>query len=485
VPSDWSIGAGQTARGDRAVARRDRGVARGDGGVAGRDLHLSIDEQDGRGAGLERALRAAIRDGSLAAGTRLPSTRALAADLGWARGTVAGAYSQLVAEGWLSARAGAGTVVAAGREIAPADVRKQIAERRPRYDLRTGSPDVASFPRGPWAAALRHALREAPDEALRLGDPRGRIELRTALAAYLGRARGVVADPQRIVLCAGYVQALGLLTAVMGRTVAMEDPCLRLHREVVASAGRRVVPLPVDEHGARVEELGAADAVVVTPAHQIGLGSTLAPDRRAALAEWARTGVVVEDDYDGEFRYDGRPVGALQALAPDHIVYAGTASKALSPALRIAWLVLPEALLEPVVEAKRLADSVSPAIEQLALARLIESGELDRHLRRMRARYRRRRDAVVARAAGVRVLGIAAGLHLVLQLPDGAPPEAEVLAAARQRSLALTGLSSFWHRPADRPTGLQVGYAAPPDHAFSGAVDALASVIREAASRGS
>jgi GntR family transcriptional regulator/MocR family aminotransferase len=198
-------------------------------------------------------------------------------------------------------------------------------------------------------------LREAPDEALRLGDPRGRIELRAELAAYLGRARGVVATPGRIVICSGYVQALGLLSAVLGRTVAMEDPCLPLHREVVAAAGHRVVPVAVDDGGARVETL-RADAVVVTPAHQIGLGATVAPERRAALAEWAREGLVVEDDYDGEFRYDGRPVGALQALAPDHIVYAGTASKALSPALRIAWLVLPEPLIEPVVEAKRLAD---------------------------------------------------------------------------------------------------------------------------------
>jgi GntR family transcriptional regulator/MocR family aminotransferase len=449
------------------------------------DLHLAIDETGGRGAGLERALRAAIRDGRLTAGARLPSTRALAADLGWARGTVAGAYAQLVAEGWLSGRAGAGTMVAAGRELAAATVSAAPAGRPPRYDLETGSPDVASFPRRAWAGALRRALREAPDAALRLGDPRGRIELRTALAAYLGRARGVVAAPDRIVLCSGYVQALALLTSVMGRTVAMEDPCLALHREVVRAAGLRVAPLPVDDGGACVGALGTADAVVVTPAHQIGLGSTLAPERRAALAAWAREGVVVEDDYDGEFRYDGRPVGALQALAPDHIVYAGTASKALSPALRIAWLVLPEPLVEPVVEAKRLADSASPALDQLALARLIESGELDRHLRRMRTRYRRRRDALVRALSGIRVLGIAAGLHMTLQLPDGAPPEADILALARERSLALTGLSAFWHEPAERPVCLQAGYAAPPDHAFAGAVDALAGVMRAAASPGS
>jgi GntR family transcriptional regulator / MocR family aminotransferase len=473
MPLEWSI------------ARRDEPV------VAGRDLLVAIDESGGRGAGLEQALHGAIRDGRLAPGTRLPSTRALAADLGWARGTVAGAYSQLAAEGWLTSRAGAGTVVAAGAEATHADTPAPTAERAVRYDLRAGSPDVASFPRAAWAAALRRALREAPDAALRLGDPRGRIELRAALAAYLGRARGVLADPERIVVCSGYVQALGLLAAALGRgTVAMEDPCLALHRDVVRSAGLRVQPLPVDEGGAHIDAIGRADAVVVTPAHQVGLGSTLAPERRAALAEWAHDGVVIEDDYDGEFRYDGRPVGALQALAPDHIVYAGTASKALSPVLRLAWLVLPERLLEPVVEAKRLADSASPALDQLALARLIESGELDRHLRRMRARYRRRRDALVAalakRAPNVRVLGIPAGLHVVLELPAGAASEAELRAAARRRSLGITGLRSFWHDPAGRPAALQAGYATPPDHAFDGAISELAALLSPGgASRGS
>jgi GntR family transcriptional regulator/MocR family aminotransferase len=225
------------------------------------------------------------------------------------------------------------------------------------------------------------------------------------------------------------------------------------------------------------------DAVVVTPAHQIGLGATLAPERRAALAEWARERIVVEDDYDGEFRYDSRPVGALQALAPDHIVYAGTASKALSPALRIAWLVLPEPLVEPVVEAKRLADSASPALDQLALARLIATGGFDRHLRRMRAHYRRRRDALLAALPPqVEALGIAGGLHVTLRVPM---TEDEALAAARERSLALTPLSRFWHAPGDRSAHVQVGYATPPSHAFDGAVRALAAIMRAGASPGS
>jgi GntR family transcriptional regulator/MocR family aminotransferase len=447
---------------------------------AGHDLLVAPDESGGRQAGLERALRDAIAAGRLTAGTRLPSTRSLAADLGWARGTVAGAYAQLAAEGWLSARAGAGTVVTAA--AAPeAPVRRAPVPRPPRYDLTAGSPDVASFPRRDWAAAVRRVLHEAPDEALRLGDPRGRIELRRALAAYLGRSRGVVAAPERIVICTGYVQALGLVARALPEraTVAMEDPCLWEHRDIVGAAGMRVAALPVDDGGARVDAL-RADAAVVTPAHQIGLGATLAPDRRAALAAWSREtgGLVLEDDYDGEFRYDRQPVGALQALAPAHVAYAGTASKALAPALRIAWLVLPEPLVEPVVEAKRLADSASPALDQLALARLIESGALDRHLRRARARYRNRRDRLLAALPpGVTALGVAAGLHVTLALPPGGPTERELRDAARERSLAITGLRRFWHDPEGRPPHLMIGYATPPDHAFPRAIELLSALL--------
>ena len=473
MPFDWSISAGP----DDEVPGR-----------GGRDLLVAPDESSGRRAGLERALRDAIRAGRLVPGARLPSSRTLAADLGWARGTVAAAYEQLVAEGWLVARAGAGTVVAAAAPAAAATVAAPRAERLPRHDLRAGSPDVSTFPRNAWAAAIRRVLREAPDAALHLGDPRGPVELRRTLATYLGRARGVVAAAERIVVTTGFVQGLGLLTAAIrgagGRpVVAMEDPCLPQHRDVIRAARLPITALPVDDGGARVDLLGDAAAAIVTPAHQLALGSTLAPDRRAALVAWAREAgaIVLEDDYDGEFRYDGRPVGALQALAPEHVVYAGTVSKALAPVLRLAWLVLPEHLVERVVEAKRLADHASPALDQLALALLIEAGELDRHLRRSRTRYRRRRDALLAALAGrapaVTPLGIAAGLHVTLALPPGAPPEADVLEAAAARSLALTGLKRFWHTPGERPTHVLAGYATPPDHAFARAVDALAALL--------
>jgi GntR family transcriptional regulator / MocR family aminotransferase len=504
MPSDWSnLGTDRDpapAGDDGAPATgRDSSPVGDDGAAgAGHDLHIAPDVSGGRQAGLERSLRDAIASGRLPAGTRLPSTRSLATDLGWARGTVAGAYSQLVAEGWLAARAGAGTIVSAAAAAPEAPVRDRQEPRPPRYDLRAGNPDVASFPRADWAAALRRVLREAPDEALRLGDPRGRIELRRALAAYLGRARGVVAEPERIVVCSGFAQALALIAAVLPRraTVAMEDPCLKDHRDVIRAAGHEILPVRVDQGGAKIDDLvggarrgrdrGArvagrgADAVVVTPAHQIGLGATLAPERRAALAAWARDdgGLVLEDDYDGEFRYDRQPVGALQALAPAHIAYAGTASKALAPALRLAWLVLPEPLVEPVVEAKRLADSATPAIEQLALANLIESGALDRHLRRARTRYRRRRDALLeALPPTVNALGVAAGLHVTLALPPDGPGEDELVEAARRRSLALSSLRRFWHDPEGRPPHLMVGYATPPDHAFPRAVELLSELL--------
>jgi len=453
------------------------------------ELLLGLDQRAGRRSGLESALRQAIRSGALAAGTRLPATRELAGELGWARGTVVEAYEQLAAEGWLHTRGSGGTLVAAAaaRSI-PARAERPPAAA-PRYDLRAGSPDVAAFPRRDWGAALRRVLRDAPDDVLRLGDPRGRPELRAALAAQLGRVRGVVADPAQIVICAGFTQALALLAAVLrergARALALEDPCLDSGREIVRAAGLGVLPIAVDAQGARPSTIPAgAAAAFVTPSHQHPLGATLAPQRRAQLIAWARgaDAYVVEDDYDGEFRYDRQAVGALHGLAPDRVIYAGTTSKTLAPALRLAWVVVPHALLEAFVEHKRLADKGAPALEQLALAELFACGAYDRHLRRMRPRYHRRRDALLAALpAGVRALGIAAGLHVVLELAAGGPSEDELLARAHERSLGVYGLARFWHAPrADRPPALLVGYATPPEHAFAGALAALADVLRPA-----
>jgi len=451
--------------------------------AASLDLHIDLHSGGGRRAALERAVREAIRDGRLRPGERVPSTRALAHDLGLARGTVAEAYAQLGAEGYLQARPGAPTrvaegVVRRGEDAAGgAGAAPSAGTAEPRLSLRPGVPDVAAFPRAAWVAALRRALNAAPDAVLRTGDPRGRPELRAALAAYLGRARGVLADPDRIVICSGFTEGLGLLCRALRGTgaLAMEDPCFAAHRDIAHAAGMRVAPVGVDEHGALPEVPADTAALHLTPSHQFPLGGTLAPERRAAFVAWARRheAVVIEDDYDGEFRYDRQPAGALQGLDPEHVVYAGTASKTLAPALRLGWLVLPGRLVEPVLAAKL---NPSPALEQLALAELLSAGGYDRHVRRMRQRYRKRRDALLAALGDRRTLGIAAGLHVVVEVES----EADVLARA-QDAIALEPLGPYWHREAGF-AGLVVGYAAPPEHAFSAAVSALAGVLGSAGS---
>ncbi|MFI1375855.1 PLP-dependent aminotransferase family protein [Streptomyces longwoodensis] len=447
------------------------------------DLHLELRPDviaaEGRRVGLERALRDAVRDGRLAPGERLPATRRLAEELGISRNTVKAAYDQLVAEGFLTARQGSGTRVASlpAPDAGPAEAAARA--REPRFDLRPGSPDVGAFPAAAWLRALRRAIASAPSLAYDYGDPRGRIELRTALSGYLGRARGVVAPPERIVITSGYVQGLALLTRVLdGSTLAMEDPGLPFHREVVRRNGGRVVPVPVDDRGLLVEELGDAAAVVVTPAHQYPTGVTLHPGRRRALGDWARArdALVVEDDYDGEFRYDRQPVGALQGMAPGQVVYLGTASKTLGPALRLGWMVLPPHLVDAVADAKLHSDHHTETIGQLALAELIDSHAYDRHVRASRLRYRRRRDLLLDRLGGRRgVRGIAAGLHALVEVAD----EADVVARAEAAGLAVGRLGEHWHTPgtAGRPQGLVVGYGTPRERVYPQALEVLAGVL--------
>ncbi|GAA3953151.1 PLP-dependent aminotransferase family protein [Streptomyces marokkonensis] len=503
--------------------------------TSGVDLHL-----DRSGPGLRRgltdALREAVRGGRLAPGTRLPSSRSLAADLGVARNTVAEVYADLVAEGWLAARQGSGTRVAdrtpatpdrtpatPGRAPAtpdrtpatpgthdhapatpdripgshvhhpasprPASPRPAPHRRepgRPAYDLVPGTPELASFPRAQWLRAARRALTAAPDRALGYGDPRGRVELRTALAGYLSRARGVHADPDRIVVCAGFLGGLGVLAELLrhrgARSVAVESYGLPHHRRLLARAGCDTPPLPFDDRGTLpLADPAAARAALLTPSHQFPLGLPLLPERRTALIDWARRtgGLVLEDDYDGELRYDRQPVGALQGLDPDRVVYLGTASKSLAPALRLGWLVLPPSLVEDAMDC--MAGRTPGALDQLTLAEFLGSGDYDRHVRAARLRYRRRRDSLVAalaeRAPEVRVTGIAAGLHAVLRLPPGT--EQQVVRAAAWNGLAVHGLSTFRHpdaavAPLD---ALVVGYGTPPEHAWAGALDALCRAL--------
>lgn len=451
--------------------------------TSGLDLHLDLRGPLRRRA-LEEALREAIAAGRLPAGTRLPSSRSLAGDLGVARNTVVDAYGQLVAEGWLSARHGAGTTVAP-RPPAPATAAPLSGGEAPRpwrHDLRPGRPDLSSFPRAAWLAASRRALADLPDAELGYGDPRGTRQLREALAGYLGRARAVRTDPARIVVCSGFSQALGLVCQALQRrgasAVALECYGLREVRASVTAAGLEVVVVPVDEQGADLAGAEPADAAVLTPAHQYPLGTVLAPGRRRGALEWARSNgaVIVEDDYDGEFRYDREPLGALQGLDPERVVYAGTASKTLAPGLRLAWLALPAALVEPVTEAKRLADRSSAVLGQLTLAELIASGAYDRHVRRRRAAYRRRRDQLVGSLHTGAVEGVSAGLHAIVGLPAGVG-EADALAAGADRGLALQGLDLYRLGPASRPPSLVVGYATPPEHAYGRTLAILREVL--------
>ncbi|MFF2555277.1 PLP-dependent aminotransferase family protein [Nocardia sp. NPDC058058] len=463
------------------------------------DLHLPVASDSGRRAGLEQALREAIRDGRLAAGVRLPSTRTLATELGLSRGTVSAAYDQLTAEGHLIAKQGSGTRVAdtvGTHGAAPGHRPKSVAA--PRHTLRAGSPDVSRFPTAVWLRAARRALDRAPSEAFGYGDPCGRIELRSALADYLGRTRGVLATPDRIVITSGVQQALALLTTVLTdsgtTTIAMEDPYIPSFRDTVRAAGAAVAPLPVDDDGAQVHLLSSAafdsvGAAVITPSHQFPLGSTLSPRRRQHLADWARTGpLVIEDDYDGEFRYDRQPVGAIQGIAPDHVVYLGTASKTLGPGLRLAWMVLPPRLVGPVAEAKRLADNHSETLGQLTLAEMITSHAYDRHIRSSRLRYRRRRDLLADRLTpragrpltGFALAGIAAGLHALIRLEPAGLTEDEVLSRAREYGLDIEGLSGMWLSSTDasnRPQGIVVGFGAPSDSAYPHALDALVRAL--------
>lgn len=451
------------------------------------DLHLALDPALGRRHAVEDALRASIRAGTLVPGARLPSSRALAAELGLARATVVGAYEQLISEGYLSARHGSGTRVASARSQPASPTRAKAAAPRLVADFRPGEPDLSLFPRSEWLAAVRTALRAASTDTLGYGDPRGSIHLREALASYLGRTRAVAADPGRIFVFSGFADALATLARVLarvdGRTVVVEEPCLPLHPTAIERAGASVHPVAVDQDGLVVDELSGLDAgsVLTAPAHQYPLGVTLTAERRSALVEWARAvdGWIVEDDYDGEFRYDRQPVGSLQGLAPDRVVYAGSASKSIAPGIGIGWLVVPAPLVDPLADHLRLHITTSP-IAQAALAHFIEAGRLDHHLRRMRPLYRRRRDRLVAMLASsaphLAITGIAAGLH-VTALGMSATQEADVAARADAARIGVLRLGVHY-RGAPTATGLVIGYSRPAEHAFSRSLERLSAFLQ-------
>lgn len=447
-----------------------------------RELLLPAASAGGRGRAVEAALRAAIRDGQLAPGLRLPSSRDLAAQLGVARGTVTAAYGQLVAEGYLTAQRGSGTTVAAalGQPVPHALPTPPATPWR--YDLKPGLPALSEFPRAEWVAATRSALTELPDEALGYPDPAGLLDLRAELAAYLGRVRAVTAGADDIVITHGGAEALSMLAAVLRadghHVIGVEDPGHPGQADLLQEHGLRSVPVPVDDDGIVVSAIpDGCRAVLVTAAHQFPLGVALHPDRRHALLAWARScdGVVIEDDYDAEHRYDRPALRAMQAMDPMRVAYLGSVSKTLAPALRLGWLVLPPVLHAKTVTRKQLTDLGCSPLPQAAFARLLRSGGYDRHLRRTRTTYRRRRDALLTALAELlptwQPIGVAAGLHVVLRLPGGTD-DATVQRELAKRGVNALALSGYTRR--GTYPGLVIGYAATTP-------DRLRSAVREIA----
>ncbi|MFI6817426.1 PLP-dependent aminotransferase family protein [Nonomuraea sp. NPDC050328] len=453
------------------------------------DLHLSIDRQGG-GIAVQVAaeLREAVRRGRLAAGARLPSTRELAADLQVSRGVVVEAYEQLVAEGFLVSRVGLGTTVAAtaagtaagtATAAVPSDEEEPAAQPAglgvPYHGHRPTSPDLGFFPRERWLAAMRHVLTTLPSDALDYGDPGGVPELRVELAGYLRRVRAADVRPENLVVVGGVAQGLSLTLHVLGRTrLAVEDPTSQRQVPLLRRAGAELLPIRADAAGidARAVEASGAQAVLVTPAHHYPTGVVLSPGRRAALIEWG--GLILEDDYDAEFRFDRDPVGCLQGLAPDRVVLCGSVSKSMAPGLRLGWVAAPPEVAARIRRARGELDLGSPVVEQYALAHFLRTGGYDRHLRRMRREYRRRRDALVRALAEelpeVSVHGIEAGLHIYLELPRGCD-EVAVARAAQDLGLAAEPVGPMRFTPG--PPAIVAGFARVPVHRALPAVRAL------------
>ena len=429
---------------------------------------------------LADAVRAAIMDGRLGAGTPLPATRLLAGDLGVSRGVIVEAYQRLADEGLVSARPGAGTRVlgvwrprpAAAAPLPPGPLLVPPGWReRAEIDLSPGVPDLSGFPRAAWIRAERLVLEQASVTDLGYGDPRGSQSLRTELAGWLARTRGLRAGPGDIIVVSGVAQALALLARVLRARglgeIAVEDPGSRGARDDLAYWGLRPVPVPVDEHGMRVGELAHSPrvrAALLTPAHQFPTGVVLAPRRRRDLLDWAAAadGLIVEDDYDAEFRYDRAPVPALHASAPGLVAYAGSTSKTLAPGMRLGWLIPPARLRADLTEAKYASDLGSPALPQLVLARLIASGELEQHIRQVRKRQRSRRDALLLalreHLPQARVQGVAAGLHLLITFPGLDASDAGLAEVILRTGVLVQPLS--WHRQQPGEPGFVLGYAA-------------------------
>jgi GntR family transcriptional regulator/MocR family aminotransferase len=436
---------------------------------------------------LTDALRAAIGDGRLTTGDRLPPSRGMAAGLGVSRGVVVEAYQRLVDEGLAVAEGARGTRVAAVPRQVPVTAPPRAEHPSDRVDLSPGLPDLSAFPRAAWLRCTRAVLAEVPAAELGYGDPQGHPRLRAELARWLSRSRGVRAAAEDVVVVAGVAQALALTAQVLvdrgHRDIAVEDPGSQGTREELERWGLRTRPVPVDGDGMDVDALAAtgASTALLTPAHQFPTGVVLSPERRRALVGWAGLGgFVVEDDYDAEHRYDRAPVPALQGLGPDRVVYAGSVSKTLAPGLRLGWVVAPATLRAALTRAKYMADLGNPVLDQLVFARFLASGEFERHVRRVRIRQRARRDAMLGalreHLPHAQVLGVAAGLHLLVTLPGS--DDVALAAAADAAGVLVHPLST--HRITPGPPGLVLGYAAQAPDRIREAIARLGTAARSA-----
>ena len=455
--------------------------------IQARDLLLRLDRSRRAPVSrqLEEQMRGAIRSGALVADEQLPSTRVLAEDLGVSRGVILRVYGQLAAEGYISLRQGAAPTVRAGGldtpTLPPRNGGGVVS------DLRPHMPDVATFPRQPWLRAVRESLAQARVADLGYSDPAGLWDLRGAVANYLSRTRGVTAQPAHTLITAGSTHSLSLLSRVLTRRgerrMAFENPSHRLLRAVASMGGQTVVRASLDEFGVLPETIERAESLVVSPAHQFPTGVILAPQRRKAVVDWAQRSdvLVLEDDYSAEFRYDGAPTAALQSLAPDRVVYLGSTGKTFAPALRLGWMVLPEALVEDA--ARELACNMLhvSGLDQLAFARFLQCGDFDRHLRRMRQVYGARRGFITQLLAEVlpdhEVRGIAGGLHVVLGMPSHSAA-ASVRREAQTLGIGVDSIDQHSFADSAGPAGLVIGYAALPEPTLERALRGLAEIIR-------
>ncbi|WP_345668989.1 PLP-dependent aminotransferase family protein [Streptomyces phyllanthi] len=544
--------------GDRARAGgRGRSLPRTSGGDGSDFLQLDIRDAPpgGRAEWLAGQLRLAITDGRVAVGSRLPASRVLAAELSVSRGVVTEAYQRLSEEGHVTGRGRNGTVVVAapartvavpatsqsaptgcptGPDALPPPLQPPPLQPPPlqppplrttgslfstppgdeifdairtapaRIDLSPGVPDLTAFPRAAWLRAERAVFGNLAPHGFAYGDPRGTPELRRAVAGWLARYRGIRAEPDEVLIVAGTAQALALIGQVLREDgveeIAVEEPGSLGVRQHLQRQGLRTPPVPVDGDGVRVSELPARGVALLTPAHQFPTGVVLGGARRRELMRWAaQGGLIVEDDYDAEHRYDRPPVPALRSMLPERVCYAGSVSKVLAPALRTGWVLAPPGYRDALVAAKRFADLGNPSLPQLVLARLMESGELERHLRQLRHRHRRRRDAMIAairdHLPAAVVHGAAAGLHLLITFDtkagNGSSGKAGDGVAGRRAEFADTELAAValargvkvhplsWHRQGPGPPGLLLGYAASPATAITEGVATLGEALRE------